>query len=378
LIVNAELVRVSDGSQLWGQQYNRKLSDILQVQQDISRQVSEQLRLKLTGEEKKRIQNTYTKNTEAYQLYLKGRYYWNRRTGTGLKKAVEYFKKAVELDPNYALAYAGLADCYALFSRYDVGAPKEFFPLAKKAATVALKIDPSLAEAHVSLAYEIQLYEWDWSGTEKEFKKGLEIDPKYASGHQWYSEFLLSLNRREEAIQEAKKAQELDPLSLQINSNLSLTYYMARQYDLAIDQAKRTLELDPNYARGLYRLGKSLIMKGRYEEAVSTFQKALSVSEDATYLSGLGCAYAASNKKQDALKIIEQLNERSKNRYVSAYNIALIYIVLGDKENSFKYLEKALSERDDWLQQIGMEPLWDPLRSDSRYKDILRKMNFPQ
>jgi tetratricopeptide (TPR) repeat protein len=252
------------------------------------------------------------------------------------------------------------------------------FPLAKKAATDALKIDPSLAEAHVSLAYEIQLYEWDWSGTEKEFKKGLEIDPKYASGHQWYSEFLLSLNRREEAIQEAKKAQELDPLSLQINSNLSLTYYMARQYDLAIDQAKRTLELDPNYARGLYRLGKSLIMKGRYEEAVSTFQKALSVSEDATYLSGLGCAYAASNKKQDALKIIEQLNERSKNRYVSAYNIALIYIVLGDKENSFKYLEKALSERDDWLQQIGMEPLWDPLRSDSRYKDILRKMNFPQ
>jgi serine/threonine protein kinase/Tfp pilus assembly protein PilF len=378
LVVNAELVRVSDGSQLWGQQYNRKLADILQVQQDISKQVSEQLRLKLTGEEKKRIQSTNTENTQAYQLYLKGRYYWNRRTGEGLKKAVDYFQKAVELDPTYARAYAGLADCYSLFSRYDVRSPKESFPLAKSAATKALQIDPSLAEAYISLGYEKQLFEWDWSGAEKDFKRGLELDPEYGSGHQWYSEFLMSLNRREEAIPEAKRAIELDPLSLQINSNLSLIYYMTRQYDLGIDQAKRTLELDPNYARGLYRLGKALIMKGRYEEAIAAFQKALSLSEDAAYLCGLATAYAASNKKQDALKITEQLEARSKNRYVSQYNIALIYVTLGDKENSFKYLQKAVSERDDWLDQIAMEPMWDPLRADPRYKDILSKMNFPE
>lgn len=377
LVVNAELVRVADGSQLWGQQYNSKLSDILQVQQDISRQVSEQLRQKLSGEEKKKIQNTYTQNNDAYQLYLKGRYYWNRRTNSALKKAVEYFQNAVQLDPNYALAYAGLADCYSLFSRYDVDSPKKSFPLAKKAALDALNIDQNLAEAHISLAYEMQLFEWDWAGAEKEFKKGLEIDPKYASGHQWYSEFLVAMNRRDEGLQEAKKAVELDPLSLQINSNLSLVYYMSRQYDLSMDQARRTLELDPNYARGNYRLGKSLIQKGRFEEAISSFQKALLASDDAAYISGLAYAYAMSGKRNEALQIIEQLKIRSKNKYVSPYNVAMIYVGLGDKEQSLQWLEVAFSEKDDWFDQLGTDPVWDSLRNEARYKDLLRRMNFP-
>jgi eukaryotic-like serine/threonine-protein kinase len=376
LVVNAELVRASDGSQLWGQQYNRKLSDILQVQQDISRQVSEQLRLKLTGEEKEKVQNTYTQNTEAYQLYLKGRYYWNRRTGNSLQKAAEYFQKAVDLDPNYALAYAGVADCYALFSRYDVFSPKESFPTAKKAAMQALKIDTSLAEAYVSLAYVKQLYEWDWPGAEKDFKRALELNPNYATGHQWYGEFLLSMNRVDEGIKEAVRALELDPLSLQINSNLSLSYYMARQYDRAIDQARKTLELDPNYARGHLRLGKALVQKAHFKEAISEFQKALLVSDDAAYLSGLGYSYATSGRKKEALEIIDQLIERSKKRYVSPYNIAMIYSGLGDKDQSFKWLNEACTLRDDWLDQLPKDPVWDPIRSDPRYKDILRRMNL--
>jgi serine/threonine-protein kinase len=378
LVVNAELVRVSDGSQLWGQQYNRKLSDILTVQQDISRQVSEQLRLKLTGEEKKKIQNTYTENTEAYQLYLKGRYYWNRRTGAGLKKAVEYFQKAVELDPNYALAYAGLADCYGLFPRYDVSSPKESAPLAKKAAIQAIKIDPSLAEAHFSLGYTKGLYDWDWAEAEKDYKRGLELDPGYATGHQWYSELLIVVNRPEEGIKEAKKALELDPLSLQINSILSNAYYMTRDYDRAVDQARRTLELDQNYARGLLRLGKSLIQKARYEEAISTFQKAILVSEDSEYLSGLAYTYAVSGKKNDAVQIVERLKKRSENRYVPPYNIALIYMGLEDKDLTFQYLEEAMSKKDSWLAQLPTDPIWDPIRVDERYKDILRRMNLAE
>lgn len=378
LIVNAELVRVSDGSQLWGQQYNRKFSDILQVQQDISRQVSEQLRQKLTGEEKKRIQNTYTENTEAYKLYLKGRYHWNRRTSSDLKKAVDYFQKAVELDPGYARAYAGLADCYVLYPRYDVSSPNESFPLTKTSATKALKIDPSLAEAYISLAYAKEQDEWDWLGAEKNFKRGLQLDPDYATGHQWYGEFLVTVNRPDEGIQEIKKALELDPFSLQINSILSMAYYMTRQYDRAIDQARRTLELDPNYARGLLRLGKSLTQKARYEEAISTFQKAISISEDTEYLSGLAYAYAISGKKKEAVQIVEQLKNRSQNRYVSPYNIALIYVGLGDKEQSFKYLEEAMSKKDGWVTQLLTEPVWDPIRLDPRYKNILRRMKLSE
>jgi eukaryotic-like serine/threonine-protein kinase len=378
LVINTELIRVSDGSQLWGQQYNRKLADILAIQQDISKRVSEELRLKLTGEEKKRVVKTYTKNTEAYQLYLKGRYYWNKRSGETLEKAVEYFQLATRLDESYAPAYAGLADCYTLFSRYDLVSPKESFPLAKKAAIEALRIDPSLAEAHTSLAYTISRYEWDWAGAEKEFKRALELDPNYATAHQWYGELLINLGKQDEGTREIKQALQLDPLSLILGGMLSYAYYMGRQYDLAIDQAQKTLELDPAYPRTYLRLGKVLIQKSRYQDAISILEKGSLLSNyRPSYMAILGYAYAMSGDKEKALKIIEELKVKSKQSFVSPYNVALIYVGLGDREQTFHWLEEAYRVRDDWLsEQFSSEPAWDPIRSDQRYKSLLRRMNL--
>jgi eukaryotic-like serine/threonine-protein kinase len=378
LVVNAELVRSSDGAQLWGQQYNRKLSDILLVQQDISAKVSEQLRLKLSGEERKKIQNSYTENTEAYQLYLKGLYYWNRRTGLGLQKALGYFQQAIEQDPNYALAYAGVAGCYAIYSRYDLLPPRESMPLGKRAAMQALKIDPSLPEARIALAHVMTEYEWDWAGASKEFQQALATDPNYATGHQWYAEHLMAIGQLEEGLKEIQKAHQLDPLSLQIRSILALSYYSNRQYDLAIDVARKGIELDPNFARLHFRLGQSLIKKSLFDEAISEFKMAMSLAGNPpTYLAGLGQAYAASGKKAEALQIIEQLEKLSKEKYVPSYQIALVYVELGDKDQTFEWLEKAFNARDDWLDQFRTDPSWDPIRSDQRYKDLLRRMNIP-
>ncbi len=378
LLINTELIRVSDGSQLWGQQYNRKLADILDVQRDISKRISEQLRLKLSGEEEKWVTSADTDNTEAYQLYLKGRYYWNRRNAEALQKAVGYFQHATELDKNYAPAYAGLADCYTLFSRYDLVSPKESFPLAKSAAAEAIRIDPSLAEAHTSLAYTLSRFEWDWAGAEKEFKRAIELDPNYATGHQWYGEFLISRGNLEQGAREIEKALQLDPLALIQGGMVSYAYYMERKYDLAIDQAQKTLELDPTYPRTYLRLGKALIQKSRYQEAITAFEKGSQLSNSRpTYLANLGYAYAMSGDKEKALKIAGELESKSKQIYVSPYNIALIYAGLGDQEQAFQWLEKAYEARDDWLsEQLSVDPVWDPIRSDWRYASLLRRMNF--
>ena len=379
LVIGTELVDVADGSQLWGEQYSGKLRDIFAVQEQITKQISEKLRLRLSGVAQKRLTKRYTENTQAYQLYLKGRYYWNKRTEEGIKKGIEYFQQAIEKDPGYALAYTGLADCYNMLGWYSYLPPKEAFPKAKAAAAKALEIDDTLAEAHASLAYAKAFYDWDWLDVEREFKRAIELNPNYAMGHLWYAGgYLAAMGRLEEAITESKRAQDLDPLLLIINAFHGWWLYFARQYDQAIEQERKTLELDPNFAPAHWVLGQVYEQQERFEVAIAEFQEAVTHSGGSTMMrAALGRAYAVAGKRDEALKMLNELKERAKRSYVSPVGIAIIYVGLGEKEQAFSWLEKAYEDRSTWLIFLKVEPRFDPLRSDPRFQSLLRRMNFP-
>ncbi len=377
LSISAELVDARDNSRIWGEQYNRKLSDILQVQEEISREISGKLRLRLTGEEQERVTKRYTENTEAYQLYLKGRYFWNKRTEEGLKKGIEYFQQAIEKDPNYAPAYAGLADCDSLLPFYTDMPPREAFPRAKTEAIKALEIDQTLAEAHSSLAYVKAYYDWDWSEAEREFKRSLELNPNYATAHHAYSRLLASLGRLDEARAEIKRAHELDPLSLGIQANVGMISYFGRQYDQAIKQLQETLELDQKFFVPHWGLGLAYEQKGMYEEAIAHFQQAVSLSGGSTnVIASLGHAYAVGGHEIEAQKIIEELKDRAKRGYVSSYQIALVYIGLGHKDQAIEWLENAYQERSTLLGYLKMDPRFDSLRSDPRFAELVRRVGL--
>jgi serine/threonine protein kinase/tetratricopeptide (TPR) repeat protein len=379
LSVGAELVDTRDDRQLWGEQYNRKLADILGVQEEISREISEKLRLRLTGEEKVRMAKRPTENIEAYQLYLKGRYYWNKRTEEGFKKGIEYFQQAIEKDPNYALAYAGLADSYALAGMpLSPMSPSERMAKAKAAALKALEIDDTIAAAHTSLAYIEHRFDWDWRGAEKEFKRAIELNPNYATAHQWYAFFLATMGRMDEAIAEAKLAQQIDPLSLVMNAALGRVYHFARQYDRAIDQFRKTIEMDPNFASAHFDIAASYVEKRMYTEAIAEYQKVLAISgRNLTYLSELGWAHARAGNTLEAMKILNQLKEISRQSYVPPFAFAFIYIGLGDKDHAFTWLEKDYEQRDNTMVFLKAEPIFDPLRSDPRFADLLRRIGLP-
>jgi DNA-binding SARP family transcriptional activator len=380
LIIRTELIDVADGAQLWGEQYNRKLSDILVVQEEISREISEKLRLKLTKEEQKRLTKRHTQDTDAYRLYLKGRHFWNKRTEEGLKKGIEYFRQAIDADPNYALAYSGLADCYNSFAfSFDLGSlpPSEAIPKAKAAAMKALEIDDTLAEAHTSLAYAKQLYDWDWSSSEREFNRALELNPNYANAHHWYSHYLIAAGRTEESLAESERALELDPLGLIINTHLGWHYIYARQYDLAVEQLRKTLELDPGYGLAHWYLGIAYEQKGLYPEAATEFRKSVEFLKGNLIVeANMGHYYAVSGQRKKAQKIIDKLQELSKQRYVSSYEIALIHLGLGEKEQAFGRLERAYQEHSDMLVYLNFEPRLDPLRGDPRFQDLLRRVGL--
>ena len=379
LIVQTELVDAEKGSQLWGAQYNRKLADILRVQEEISREISEKLRLRLTGEEKVRMAKRPTENIEAYQLYLKGRYYWNKRTEEGFRRAIEYFSEATEKDRNYALAHAGLADSYIVLGEYALLPAKEAFAKAREAATKALELDDTLAEAHNALATVKGDYDWDWPGAEREFRRAIELNPGYATAHQWYGELLSNLGRYEEALAEIKRAQQLDPLSLIINAVSGRTLLAAGQDDLAIEQLRKTLEIDPNFARAHWLLGMAYLRKGAFAEAIAEFQRAATLSPNIIeYKGGLGHAYGRAGKRAEAHKLLYELKEHSKRRYVSSCDFAAIYAGLGEKDQAFAFLEKAYEQRDPKLVLWGnVGPLLDPLRSDPRFADLLRRVGLP-
>jgi TolB-like protein/DNA-binding winged helix-turn-helix (wHTH) protein/tetratricopeptide (TPR) repeat protein len=379
LTISMELMDVRDGSELWGGRYNRKLTDILAVQEDIAREVTGKLRLRLAGEEEKRLTAHVTQNAEAYQLYLKGRYHWNKRTPDGIQKAIESFQQATLKDPDYALAYAGLADCYHVPA--NPLPPRERMPLAKAAALKALQLDDTLVEAHTTLARVLFAYDWDWPAAEKEFRRAIDLNPRYAPAHQWYGGYLSATGRFREADAEKKRALELEPLSLVINFEVGLASYFSRNYDQAIGQFQKTLELDANFPPPHTFLAASYEQKGMFKEAITAFQRAVTVTQGppkALAMAGFAHLYAMSGRKAEARKILAELQRLSEHSYVPATDTALIYAGLGDKDKSFAWLDKAYQEHSFTLSNLKVEPRFDSLRSDPRFADLLRRIGLAQ
>jgi serine/threonine protein kinase/tetratricopeptide (TPR) repeat protein len=367
LSVSAELVDVLDGSRLWGGRFNRSQAEIFAMQDEIATEISQKLQLRLSSEQKKRLDRRYTRDLEAYHLYLKGRYYWNKRTVDGLIKAIDFFGRAIDRDPAFALAYAGLADCFHPLGAYRALSPKEAFGKAKATALKALAIDDRIAEAHTSLAMSILFYEWNWPDAEQSFKRAIHLNPNYPIAYQWYAIYLMAMGRQEESLAAIRHAQELDPLSLPINTHLGWAFYFLRQYDQAEVQLRKTIELDTNFVLVRFVLGQVLTQQGRYEEAISELDLALSQSPDLpSILSAIGYASALLGNKPKTLEILTKLGDLQTKRYVSPYEFALVHIGMDDKDEAFACLEKALDDHSSWLIWIKMEPTFDRLRSDPR------------
>jgi len=378
LTISAELLDVRNNRLLWGEQYERKMSELLATQREIAREIVEKLKLKVSGEDKA-LAKHYTESSEAYQLYLKGRFYWSKRTTEALKKATDYFNQAIQKDPGFALAFAGLADCYLVPG--NPLPPIEKMPKARAAALRALELDETLAEAHTSLARVLATYDWDWAGAEKEYKRAIELDPRYAVAHQWYSGYLQVMGRNSEMNVERKLAQELDPVSLTTNFALGLTFFFGRDYDQAIEQFQKTLELDPNFPPVRIFLPVAYEQKGMLDQAIAEFQKGLVPKESGdTYLTmaGLGHVYAVSGKKTEAQAVLNELKQRSQQEYVPANCIALVYAGLGEKDQAFAWLEEGYKQHSFQMQFLKLEPRWDSLRSDPRFADLIRRLGLPK
>jgi TolB-like protein/Tfp pilus assembly protein PilF len=378
LRIGAELVDVATGSQLWGGQYDRNPGDIFAVQDEISDEISGKLRLQLTRAEKKRLTKRHTEDPEAYRLYLKGRHHWNRWTEEGFNKAIEYFQKAVGEDPEYALAYAGLADSYVLLGWNSYLPPNEVFPKGKVAAITALRLDPDLAEAHTSLAAVLWLHDWQWERAQTEFKRSLEISPTYPTGNHWYAESVMTMGRQEEAIARMKAGQELDPLSLIINVAVGWAYYHDRRHDEAVEQLLRTAELDPNYPVTNWILGLVHRKMGRYELAITEGEKAVNLSGGSPVMrAALAHTYGKAGRTKEALQTLDDLTNLAKQKYVAPYFFAGIHVGLEENDRAIEYLEKSYAEHSHWLIYLHMDPSMDSLRDDSRFKDLLRRVGLP-
>ena len=378
LSIQVDLVDAITGAQVWGEEYVRKTSDVIAVKQAIAREVTAKLKLKLTGEEQRRLAKGDSTNTEAYRFYLRGRYFWNKRTPDGMTQAIAEFQQAIERDPNFALGYVGLADCYTGLTFYNFAAPHETMPRAKESAIKALALDNTLAEAHASLAHVLMNYDWNWSEAEKEFRRSIELKPDYATAHQWYAiHYLTATGRLEEAVQEMKKALELDPASLVMNTFMGATLYYAGRYDEAIDQCRRTIEMDPNFAVAHWHLGLAYEQKQILDAATEEFKKAISLSGGSPLMrAALGRAYAKSQKKHEANEMLNELNERAKRQYVSAYEVAKIYVALGNSEQAFQLLEKAYAEHSFHLANLNVCPQFKSVRSDPRFQDLVQRIGL--
>jgi serine/threonine-protein kinase len=377
LSISVELIDTRDDSQIWGEQYSRKLSDIIALPEEISRDVSEKLRLRLSGTDEKQLTKNYATNSEAYRLYLQGRFYWNKRTADGLQKGIEYFNQVIQRDANYAPAYAGLADCYALLNVYNVVPATEVYPRARAAAAKALELDATLSEAHTSLGFVSYRYYWQWAEAEQQFKRAIELNPSYATAHQWYSAYLAATGRHNEAIAESRRAQELEPFSLPINADLVRHLYYARQYDEALKEARKLLEMDEGASRAHVELGQILEQQGKTEESIAEFQKGATLSDNSvSALTSLGHAYALAGKRSEAEKIVKRLEELSKQHYVSPYHTAVIYAGLGERAQALAWLEKARDERFNWMPFIQVDPVFDSLRSDPKFADLMRSLGL--
>jgi serine/threonine protein kinase/tetratricopeptide (TPR) repeat protein len=375
--LTAQLINVTDESLLWSGQYDQELDNIFDIQDEITQAIVDNLELKLLGGEKAKLTKRYTEDVQAFSLYSRGLYYWNRRTGEAMKKAIDYFEQAIEEDSTYALAYVGLADSYNLLSLYSGVNPEEAFPKAREAAEKALEIDETLGEAHNSLAYFKERYDWDFPGAEREFKRAIELSPNYAVGRFWYGELLAIIGRFDEAIEEMKKALELDPISLIINASLGWAYRAAKKSDQAIIQLRKTIEMDPNFLPAHLYLGFVYTGVKKYPEAIVELEKARELSgRSAISLAYLGVAYAQAGKHEEAKRILEELEAISKQQYIAPWLMGGIYAGLGEKDKAFEFLQKAVEEQDEHLLFLKIDGTVDPLRSDPRFKELLKKMGL--
>jgi eukaryotic-like serine/threonine-protein kinase len=377
LTINTELIDVADGSQIWGEHYQRKRSEILAVQEEIASEISEKLRFKLTPTEKKRLVRRATENIDAYHLYLKGRYYWNKRSGPDLVKGRDYFRQAIDVDPNYALAYAGLADSYTVLATWNIMPASEAFPKAKAAAVKALELDKTLPEAHASLGFVSGVYDWNWSKAEKQFKQAIKANPDYATAYEWYALCLSWTGRHEEAIAMAKRAQRLDPLTPIISSVVGVVLHFAGQYEQAVAEYEKVLDLDPNFVPSLAFRGAALAHLGRFEEAIADEQKALAIGGPTPLpLDLLGMAHAMSGNRKGAEEALEKLQALAKEKYISAFFLAHTYAVLGDEERTLECLEQACEERFHRAVSIMVDSRFEPLMSHPRFKKLLKRMGL--
>jgi TolB-like protein/DNA-binding winged helix-turn-helix (wHTH) protein/tetratricopeptide (TPR) repeat protein len=375
--ITAQLIEASTDKHLWSQSYEGELRDTLALQNRVASAIADQIRINLTPQEQAALKNVKVVIPEAYESYLKGRYFWNKRTPDGLKVALAYFKEAIEEDPEYAQAYSGLADSYALLGdwQYAVMTPKEAFPKAKAAAIKALELDSSLGEAHNSLAFVFDGFDWDFDAAGKEFQRAIELNPGYATAHHWYAWHLSLLGRFDDAIAEMKKAQNLDPLSLIINADLAELLVLAHHYDESIAQSRKTIEMDPNFALAHNQLAQAYLQEHIYDEAVTELKKAVQLSADSpTCIANLARAYVASGKRSEAERLLGDLKKRSNAAYSNAPEIAIVYLSLGDTDQAMNWLEKGYEER--FNPGVLLRPGFDPLRSDSRFQNLLRRIGL--
>jgi TolB-like protein/DNA-binding winged helix-turn-helix (wHTH) protein/Flp pilus assembly protein TadD len=376
--ITAQLIEASTDKHLWSQSYEGELRDTLALQKRVAGAIADQIRINLTPREQAALKNVKVVNPEAYESYLKGRYFWNKRTAEGLKAALAYFNQAIEEDPKYAPAYSGLADTYALLGdwQYAVMTPKEAFPKAKAAAIKALELDSALGEAHNSLAFVLDGFDWDLDSGGKEFRRAIELNPGYATAHHWYAWHLSLLGRYDEAIAEMRKAESLDPLSLIINADLAELLVLAHSYDEAIRQSRKTIEMDSNFALAHNQLAQAYLQKHMYDEAIAEMQEAVELSgRSPTFIANLARAYVASGKRSEAVKLLSDLKKRSNSDYSNASEIAMIYASLGDSDQAMNWLAEGFEER--FNPGVLLRPGFDPLRSDSRFQDLVRRVGLP-
>src|SRR6202522_654505 len=375
--ITAQLIEASDDKHLWSQSYEGELRDTLALQNRVASAIADQIRINLTPQEQAALKNVKVVNPEAYESYLKGRYFWNKRTADGLKAALAYFRQAIEEDPTYAPAYSGLADTYALSGdwQYAVMPPKEAFPKAKAAAIKALEMDGALGEAHNSLAFVLDGFDWDLDSGGKEFRRAIELNPGYATAHHWYAWHLSLLGRFDEAIAEMRKAENLDPLSLIINADVAELLVIAHHYDESMAQSRKTIEMDPNFALAHNQLAQAYLQKHMYDEAVAELKTAVQVSGGGpAFIANLARAYVASGKRSEAVKLLDHLKKRSKPGYSNASEIAVIYASLGDADQAMNWLEKGYNER--FNPGVLLRPGFNPLRSDPRFQNLVHRIGL--
>jgi adenylate cyclase len=378
LTLNLELIDVQRDVVLWSEQYNRKQTDLVSLQSEIAKDVSTKLKLKLSGTDEAKVTKTATANPEAYQAYLKGRYYWNRRTAENIYKATQQFKAASDADPNYALAYAGLADCYALLPEYAGTPTSETAPQARAFAERAIAIDSQLAEPHATLGI-INHKSWQWAESEQEYKRAIEINPNYATSFHWYSILLKDLGRNREAAAMIKRAYELDPVSGAIGCNISMIHQLQNDHRASVENSLRMIELDPNFGRAYEYLGLSYLKLGRQEDAVKTMERAVELTNrQNVVLSELGYVYGAVGKRAEALAVAKELEEKYARRKAAGHEVAAVYSGMGDKDKAFEWLEKDFRARDGRLTTFRWETQFEPLRDDPRFKDLVIRMNLPE